>query len=132
VSPQSAVAYFIEPGSRVDVLATFEQDATTYEGVSLPGAPRPVQQPVTTRTVSTKTILQNVKVLAVGRAATRGTYEDEAEGGFDTVTVEVTPLDSERLTFAVDEAGRRLTLVLRNPQDEATVEVPSASFSSLE
>ena len=82
--------------------------------------------------VVTKTILQNVKVLAVGRATSRGTYLNVSDSGFATVTVEVSPLDAEKIVFAIDEAARELTLVLRNPADEEEREISPVSWEAID
>lgn len=82
------VAGFINPGNRVDVLATLQQS--------------PPQ---------TKTVLQNVLVLATGtqmEAQGNGTKPREAR----VITVEVTPEEAEKLTLAAHEG--KVTMALRN------------------
>lgn len=128
VDASSAVSFFVEPGSRVDVLATLA--SVSVEDAPLPGSGRSV--PRATREVATRTLLQNVRVLAVGRATTRGSYLGHVEEGFGAVTLEVTPLQAEKLVFALEHARRGLTLVLRNPADASTPEIPSVDWSSLE
>lgn len=127
VDSATAVGFFVEPGSRVDVLVTLAR--IEVESQSVPGG-RSV--PTTSQQVATSILLQNVRVLAVGRATSRGAYLGELEEGFGTVTVEVTPLQAEKLVFAMEHARRGLTLALRNPSDEKDVRLPSVDWSSLD
>jgi Flp pilus assembly protein CpaB len=134
VTAASAVNYFIEPGSRIDILGTFE--LTDQEQVELPVPGKPGSTPGTMtlpslkRTTVTRTILQNVRVLAVGRAITRGNYLELGRDGFSTITVEVSALEAEKLTFAISQV-RGVTLVLRNPDDQSVETIPSVSWDSL-
>jgi pilus assembly protein CpaB len=89
-----AVAGFVTPGTRVDVLVTMS-----------PG----IQQ----QTNVTRVILQNIQVLAAGQ-----TVQRDLEGKPQTVTVItllVTPEQAERLTLASNEG--RIQLALRNTLD---------------
>lgn len=130
VKSTSAVGYFVEPGSRVDILATMREVQQIDLGQTPPGVPSSITQPQ----VFTKTLLQNVKVLAVGRATTRGGYEGIKKGEFKDVTVEVTPLQAEKLVFALEhtEPRRQLTLVLRNPADADEVRLPKVNWKDLD
>lgn len=115
VDSASAVSYLVEPGSRVDVLGLFE------ETVALPrGAPQEMSAAMPRRAAS-KTILQNVRVLAVGGASTRGAYANSSDGsGLGTVTLELTPEQAELLVFAQGSLrNSQLLLALRNPTDTA-------------
>ncbi len=105
ITDVSGVAGLIQPGSRVDVLFT---------------RPGSMAEAITT------TILQNVKVLAMGRAlsvapAPTGTAADMAKaaaavGPKNTVaTLVVTPQDVQKLELAKNEG--KISLSLRNPQD---------------
>lgn len=127
VDRSTAVSYFIEPGSRVDVLVTVLDDRREEQedDVSLPS--------VTTRSLRTTTLLQNVRVLAIGRATSRDAYLEADPGDFRTVTVEVTPLEAETIVFALENAEprRELTLVLRNPADRAERTLPSVGWEAL-
>jgi Flp pilus assembly protein CpaB len=135
VTAASAVNYFIEPGSRVDILGTFE--SADQQPVAVPGpgdagsAPHTLTIPSLKRTTVTKTILQNVRVLAVGRAVTRGNYLELGRDSFSTVTVEVSGEDAEKLLFAISQVRGGLTLVLRNPEDQHIKAIPSVSWDSL-
>jgi len=98
VNTASSVGHFVEPGSRVDILATFTvpveppaQPEGKEEAIALAGRAE-------TKDV-TRTIQQNVRVLAVGKATTRSAYRS-IKRGYDNVTFEVTPEEAERLVFA--------------------------------
>lgn len=89
-----AVAGFVLPGTRVDVLATVT-----------PNADR--------RTTTTRTILQNIPALAADQ-----TYQPNPEGEPEVVTVVtllVTPQEAEDLTLAATEG--KIQLSLRNTLD---------------
>ncbi len=136
VNPVDGVAFFIEPGSKIDILGTFSRRVSGDEPVSLvdietsgrsAGAGAGVSQ-----IVETRTILQNIKVLAVDQLTTRKRYLDSGESGYRTITVEVTPLDAEKLVFGRSHARGSLSFVLRNPLDENEGELPAARWSSLD
>lgn len=94
VNVVSGVGGFILPGTKVDVLVT----------VSVIGKPEER---------ATKTILQNVEVLAVDQ-----TYEKDSDEPVTvkSVTLLVTPEEAEKLTLAANEG--MLQLVLRSGSDE--------------
>jgi pilus assembly protein CpaB len=82
------VAGFINPGNRVDVLVTLQQ--------SLP---------------QTKTVLQNVLVLAIGtQMETQGNGTKPRD--VRVITVEVTPEEAEKLALAAHQG--KVTMALRN------------------
>jgi pilus assembly protein CpaB len=118
VSGASAVSGMIRPNDTVDVLGTFVFSA----------ADDPTASELVTRTV-----LQNVTVLATGSetAKTLNPLQRTA-GGYSTVTLEVTPREAEVLVFAQQMKGR-LTLTLRNPSDvKFEVELPRVDFQRIE
>ncbi len=96
LDPVSGVAGFLKPGNRVDVLATVPQGDTT---VAL-------------------TVLQDVKLLAIGPQAQRTTEEEPEEGAppgpraqeQPTATLEVTPDGAQDLVLADEKGELRLTL----------------------
>ncbi|MEW5926427.1 MAG: Flp pilus assembly protein CpaB [Gemmatimonadota bacterium] len=91
------VAGYIQPQNSVDVLVTIT----------------PPEEEGALKTPVTKTILQNVRVLAAGQ-----TIQKDAEGKPQTVshiTLLVTPEDGEKLTLAAAEG--RIQLALRNTLD---------------
>ncbi len=95
-----AVAGFVGPGTRVDVLLTGD-----------PGRNRGDES-------LTKTILENVQVLAAGQK-----IQPDAQGKpekVNVVTLLCTPEDAAKVTLAANEG--RIQLVLRNPADRAKAE----------
>lgn len=109
VDPIVGVAGFVTPGTRVDVLATVRRLDT---GEKLP---------------YTKVILQDVPVLAIDQKM------EEAKNGepelVSVVTMEVTPKQSEELTYAAHEG--RLQLALRHPSDHEQVKTQPVSVATL-
>ena len=120
----SAVSFLLEPGSRVDIVGTLNLEGLTQA--------RPTDiASAAGRRLSTQTILQNVRVLAVGNLISRGAYNDAQDAGFATVTIEVSPEEAEKLIFAqANLDGSALTLLLRNPADAAVVTLPAREWSS--
>jgi pilus assembly protein CpaB len=106
---ENSVSYMIKPGDYVDVLLTYEttgQDSTSS---------------------STVTLLQSVQVIAVG-----GNISMKAApgaDGYETVTLSLTPLDAEILTFGLEKG--RINLSLRPAGDTQIVGVRPASFEDM-
>ncbi len=126
------LARLLYPGARVDVLSTM-RDNTAIDDEEKPR-------------VTTRVVLQNIKVLAVGedidpltitqrrRAARKkaaeggGSLSGESSDARETravVTLLVTPEQAERLTLARREGD--IDLILRNPKDEGEVDTPGAT-----
>jgi pilus assembly protein CpaB len=103
-----AVAGWVRPGSRVDVMVTLNQVRTEVEPI-------------------TQIVLQNVSVLGNDRDITR----DETGEAIPiaVVTMLLTPEDAEKLIMA--ETNGRLQLVLRNALDLDTVETRGVRTSEL-
>jgi pilus assembly protein CpaB len=102
------VAGFVLPGTRVDVMLTLDKG---------PSRPQAV----------TKTLLQNVQILAAGQSVTR-----DKEGKPQTVTVItllVSPDNAELLALATKEG--RLQLALRNTLDTVAVATSGARADKL-
>ena len=126
VSELTAVSYFIEPGSRVDILTTFSvqeegagniggfADTTDLSAQDLNEAFNFNQQKVVTRT-----LLQNMLVLAVGQATTRNAYLN-SNRGYSAITLDVSLEEAELLTFMMSQADGGFNLVLRNPVNTDT------------
>ncbi len=137
VSSSSAVSYFVEPGSRVDLVGTLRLDLTKDIELPVPlsmrdsvGSDSQTLPQLISRSV-TKTILQNVKVLAVGRATTRGSYLGVVEDGYRIITIEVTPYQAEKLIFSTSNLLSELIILLRNPTDTAIEEIPVVNWKDL-
>jgi pilus assembly protein CpaB len=102
-----AVAGFVVPGTRVDVLLTGN-----------PGAGGEQQ---------TTTVLENVAVLAAGQRLERNSAgEPQAT---PVITLLVSPDDAQKLTLASNEG--RIQLTLRNPLDTRQEELSSVRTTSL-
>ncbi|HWC95898.1 MAG TPA: Flp pilus assembly protein CpaB [Candidatus Sulfopaludibacter sp.] len=99
ITDQSGVAGLIQPNSRVDVLFT---------------------RPGTMTEASTSTILQNVRVLSVGRLNPTGTPVDPRAQRSPVVTLVLAPEDAQKLELAKNEG--RISLSLRNPTDNSRAE----------
>jgi pilus assembly protein CpaB len=103
------VAGFINPGNHVDVLVTIQQSAQ--------------QSPP-----ETKTVLQNVLVLATGPDLDRKGKE-EKPSSVKVITLEVTPEEGEKLGLAATEG--KILLALRNQLNEDAVLTKGATIPSL-
>jgi pilus assembly protein CpaB len=99
------VSGFIHPGNRVDVVATFDR---------LGNDPTP----------TTKTVLENVLVLAAGVELEK-TGKGEKPAPVDVITLEVSADEGEKLALAATEG--KLQLALRNQADAA--EVPTSGIT---
>jgi pilus assembly protein CpaB len=103
------VSGFIHPANRVDVLVTLSQTGR-------------VATPIT------KTVLENVLVLATG-ADVEKTGNREKPIQVDVITLEVTPEEGEKLALASTEG--KLQLALRNSADTANVMTKGTTFPVL-
>jgi pilus assembly protein CpaB len=106
ISEASAVGGFIAPGDRVDVFLTRQQS-----GDELPYA---------------DLLVQNVRVLAVGQDANVAKDKPEV---VRTATIEVTPLQAQKLSLAATVGT--LSLSLRNMLDETRVRLETAQLLDL-
>jgi len=100
------VAGFIHAGNRVDVLVTISPDRT--------------QLPVT------KTVLENILVLAAGAEFER---KGKDPMPVNVITLEVTPHEAEKLTLSATEG--KLQLALRNHGDIADVQTRGTTIPIL-
>jgi len=99
VDETNAISGLLQPGDRIDLLLSWRP--TPLAGVALPEL--------------TRTVMQDVVVIATGRHA-RATPVDDAPGRtFSAITVEVDPEQAQKLVVA--QRSGRLTAVLRNPAD---------------
>jgi pilus assembly protein CpaB len=94
ITDTSGVAGLIQPGAHVDVL--FTRPGTMAEAI-------------------TSTILQNVRVLAIGRSVQQNQVVDLKAPKMPVATLVVTPEDAQKLELAKNEG--RVSLSLRNPLD---------------
>ena len=113
ITDATGVSGYILPGSRVDVLATVEvEDSTKKQGRS---------------SSVTKTILQNVMVLAVG--AEKEATQEKTQIKAPTVTLALTPDQGEKLTLAITRGSIRLSL--RNQRFDDQVVSKAVSLEDL-
>lgn len=96
ITDVSGVAGLIEPGAHVDVL--FTRPGSMTEAI-------------------TSTILQNVKVLAIGHAVQIGQTVDPKAPKVPVATLIVTPDEAQKLELAKNQG--RISLSLRNPLDSS-------------
>lgn len=104
VTPDAAVAGFILPGSRVDVLATIAENEKT----------------------EVLTILQNQEVLAVDKVSVRP--DGQSAMDVNNVTLAVTPYNAQKLELALRKSGGVVRLLLRD-QNDAQIHQLSGSRS---
>ena len=106
VDDVSGVAGFIHPGDKVDVLADMKLRDESFS----------------------KTILQNVKVLSSGQV-----WQQKGGDGkpmlVNTVTIELTPQQSEIMNLASNEG--KIRLVLRGRRNDTIVETSGVATSAL-
>jgi len=121
VGGAAAVSGLVRPNDRVDIIGTFTFPSRQQQGGS---------------EAVTLTLLQDVTVLATGsRTARQGFGADawsQQAGGYNSVSLEVTPREAEMLTFAQSVKGE-LVLALRNEND-MTFEraLPDVDFELIE
>lgn len=99
ITDSSGVAGLLQPNSRVDVLYT---------------------RPGNMAEAITSTILQNVRVLSVGRITQVGQTVDPKAPKMPVATLVVTPAEAQKLELAKNQG--KISLTLRNPMDQAQAE----------
>jgi pilus assembly protein CpaB len=100
---------FVMPGSYVDVVAVILPVAQTAGPIS-------------------KTVLQNIKVLASGPKID-SPQDQRQPSEVKAVTLQVTPTEAEKLVLAANEG--KLQLVMRNYTDQEDSQTPGANKASL-
>ncbi|MGB9204689.1 MAG: Flp pilus assembly protein CpaB [Terriglobales bacterium] len=102
-----SVAGFVQPGTRVDVLATGNETGSGGR--------------------QTTTVLENVAVIAVGKSLDRSTSTDAQTA--PVITLLVSPDDAQKLALVSQEG--RIQLSLRNPLDTKKGGIGATRSSSL-
>lgn len=97
VTPESAVANLIKPGHRVDVLISYKIDREDKQ------------------VTESFTMLQNIKVLAVGSEMDK---KDGVQAG-ENITLAVIPQDAQKVMLA--ENTGKIKLALRLPEDNQKI-----------
>jgi len=116
VNEFSSLAGMLAPGSRVDILAALADPET--------------------KEMMARTIVENVKVQAVGQrlgtgpqAGPNGQPQEEQQAGFRSVTLLVSPQEAEAIHVAT--TGGRPWMVLRGPGDNTTNHSPGVRLAEL-
>ena len=104
------VSGFIHPGNRVDVLVSLPKSDNVTASI-------------------TKTVLENIPVLAVGVEVEQSSGQKEKAAPVDVITLEVTPEEGEKLALAAVEG--KLQLALRNYGDSEEVKTKGTTISQL-
>jgi len=116
-SGAASVSGMVHPNDHVDVIGTF----------AFPGADGKVRN----GDIETRTILQNVLVLATGQTTAKTRVGMGPAQGYATVTLEVTPREAEIIAFTEHMKGR-LVLTLRNRSDTSCEkELPKVDFEKI-
>jgi len=135
----SSVSYFIEPGSRIDILATLSLRGTPSlaNSTGFAAIPETLANPANannlanqTNRLVTRTILQNMHVLAVGQSTTRNAYLNSKKG-YGSITLDVTAEEAEMLTFLMNQAEGGFNLVLRNPSNTSEQEIDDVDWQTV-
>lgn len=106
ITDASGVAGMVQPNSRVDVLFT---------------------RPGNMAEATTSTILENIKVLSVGKQVATGQTVDPKAPRSPVVTLVLTPGDAQKLELAKNQG--KVSLSLRNPLD-ATASAQSSPITT--
>jgi len=109
VDEESGVGFMIRPGDYVDVLLTFRET----EGASGKGV------------LKTATILQDVKVIAIGSDFSL----DKKNTNYSSITLALMPEEAELLTFAKEKG--KISFALRALGDRTKEKVKQISFADL-
>ncbi len=106
---------FIQPGDRVDVMATFDDPTAKANQGNKPRV--------------TKAVLENTLVLATGTQMERAVDSEEGPKAVKVITLEVTIEEAEKLAMA--ENGGKLRLALRSPLNPDITKTKGANFKDL-
>lgn len=116
VNEFSSLAGMLAPGSRIDILAALSDPET--------------------KEMMARTIVENVKVQAVGQrlgtgpqAGPNGQPPEEQQAGFRSVTLVVSPQEAEAIHVATTSG--RPWMVLRGPGDNSTNQSPGVRLAEL-
>ena len=107
----SSVSGFVVPGDRVDILVTIDRMSGGAQNAT------------------TRTILQNIEVLAAGVKTESKDQQNKPNTDLQTVTLLVDPPSAERMALAMHEG--KIHLTLRNPEDADTLKLASISTGEM-
>jgi pilus assembly protein CpaB len=108
VNEFTGLAGMVAPGMNVDVVGTFRDEAS--------------------RETFARTVVQNLKVIAVGPRMTAATSEEQKEM-YKSVTLLASPKDAEKVELAAYVGRPRLSL--RSGRDQRSAETKGASLTEL-
>jgi pilus assembly protein CpaB len=106
VDDVNSISGMLRPGDRIDLIYTGKPPSKGIADALNPAAGEDVTLP----------LLSNVRVLATGTSVTKRDAQGQNKD-FPTITLEVSPLDADRVIVA--KAGGHVTALLREPQDGA-------------
>jgi len=106
------ISGFIQPGNRVDVLVTTKRVGKSSASLSI-----------------TKTVLENILVLASGSKIDNDNGSKQKSKGVDVITLEVTPEEGEKLALASTKG--QIQLALRNFADHEEVITKGSTIPTL-
>ena len=134
VNTVSGLENMLKPGNRVDLILhySYEREIETEEAET--SLKRPVSpeaedteetsEPEKEKVTVASMFLQNVRILAVGSVLQKdGSFE------YATVTLETTPEDALKLSFA--EYSGSIRLILRSPLDEQEISIDDVELDTL-
>jgi pilus assembly protein CpaB len=104
VDEVNSMSGMLQPGDRIDLLLSVR-----VSGASV----APLAQEVT------RPLMQDLRVLATGRQVRPG-HDERAQRSFTTITVEVSPVQAQKLVVA--QRIGKLTATLRNPLDRGAID----------
>ncbi len=107
----SSVSGFVVPGDRVDILVTIDRNSGG------------------TQNATTRTILQNIEVLAAGVKTEQKDQQNKPNTELQTITLLVDPNSAERMALAMHEG--KIHLTLRNPEDADTLKLASVNTNEM-
>lgn len=126
VKDDTGVAGFLLPGSRVDVHATLEKEVEKQKSQLKEKTEITLGNKAKTITM-TKTILQDVEVLAAGAEQEAGGKKGRITA--TVVTLLLTPEESDRL--ALSATVGTLWLSMRNPRDRVKTDIGAVSVNDI-
>ena len=112
VDKVSGISGFIYPGNRVDVLVTTKHKRGDTSSLSV-----------------TKTVLENILVLATGPEMGNDDNQKKSKKAADVITLEVTPEEGEKLALSTNKGT--IQLALRNFTDTEDVFTQGSTIKTL-
>ncbi len=108
----NSVSGMLRPGDRIDLLFATRSPVAGQAGLDM-----------------SRPLMQDLRVLATGREVLERTTFGQTGDEFTSITVEVTPLQAQKLVLA--QRSGRLTALLRNPDDRHPIPTEAMDVFSL-